>query len=78
MLLAAKQGHTEVLQKIVETGLDIHEKNIVSIWTGLYPNRDRGSVYVYFYGVTFTFRKMLFVHHSISDTYVCFDKFTDH
>lgn len=28
--LAAKNGHAEVLQKIVETGVDVDEKNIVS------------------------------------------------
>lgn len=30
MHLAAKCGHTEVLQKIVETGVDVDERNIVS------------------------------------------------
>ena len=28
--LAAKQGHAEVLQKVIETGEDIDDKNIVS------------------------------------------------
>lgn len=30
MHLAAKCGHTDVLQKILETGVDINERNIVS------------------------------------------------
>lgn len=30
MHLAAKFGHTEVLQKVVETGVDVDERNIVS------------------------------------------------
>lgn len=28
--LAAKFGHTEVLQKIIETGVDVDERNTVS------------------------------------------------
>lgn len=30
MHLAAKCGHTEVLQKLVETGVDVDDRNIVS------------------------------------------------
>jgi len=29
--LAAKQGHSDVLQKIIETGENIDERNIVSL-----------------------------------------------
>ena len=36
MHLAANCGHTEVLQKIVETGVDVDERNIVSGLTSCY------------------------------------------